>query len=90
MEISDFETFKSSEQALDRYFTLWEKLSSAEKLVPCLVVKQSDIESSRLVGLTEALKLLERYTKLSKIFIIVSHSEPSLTLKAVKDKIRDN
>ena len=84
LEISDFDNFKHSEEALEYYFSTWERLSHTKKIVPVLVVKQSDLESSKLIGLTEALKTLEKYTNVNKIFIIITFADKAFTVEKAK------
>ncbi len=45
----------------------------SEKIIPVLVVKQSDIESSLLTGLSQGLTLLQKYIKTdNRLLIVVS------------------
>ncbi len=53
------------------YFTSWIRILLSNKIIPLLVIKQSDLESSKLLGLVEALKLLEKYIRVSTRLIVV-------------------
>jgi hypothetical protein len=49
---------------LQKYFIQWHNICNTETILPFLIVKQSDIESSMMIGLFEGLKLVNQYLKL--------------------------
>jgi hypothetical protein len=85
IEITDFQNLTNPEEIFEQYFTTWHKLCSSKAILPLLFVKQSDLESSKLLGLTQGLSLLEKYViNKNRVIIVVTHARQNFTVEEAK------
>jgi len=69
----------------------WHAMCNAEIILPLLIVKQSDIESSMMIGLFEGLKLVNQYLKLERSpVVVVNRASSNFTEKTASTIYEDS